>query len=63
MSRATINVVAAPPSVVAYLRRARDLADQGFAEPLLGKGSLSAVGLAVDDCPQTHDDLVAKGMP
>lgn len=29
---------------------------------LLGKGSLSAVGLAVDDCRKTYDDLVAKGV-
>ena len=29
---------------------------------MLGKGSLSAVGLATDDCHKTYAELVAKGV-
>ena len=28
----------------------------------LDKGSMSGVGLTVDDCRRTHEDLVAKGV-
>ena len=33
-----------------------------FVRRQLGRGHLVGVGLRVDDCRKTHDDLVAKGV-
>jgi catechol 2,3-dioxygenase-like lactoylglutathione lyase family enzyme len=33
-----------------------------FVRRQLGKGQMGGVGLRVDDCRKTHEDLVAKGV-
>jgi catechol 2,3-dioxygenase-like lactoylglutathione lyase family enzyme len=39
-----------------------DEEDAAAFRHMLDKGSLSAVGLATDDCRKTHEELVAKGV-
>jgi catechol 2,3-dioxygenase-like lactoylglutathione lyase family enzyme len=39
-----------------------DEAAAEFVRRQLGKGQMGGVGLRVDDCRKTHEDLVAKGV-
>jgi hypothetical protein len=58
-----------PVDLLPHLRRARDVADRNYAEPLdlaalaaAAKGTMHGFGIATDDCRKTFAELTAKGV-